>query len=52
MLRWAVRLKVGLDGFANLSRFAARMYDDDAVHAAVVAEEGAAVYQTRNDEAA
>jgi len=39
MLRWAVRLKIGLDGFANLSRFAERMYKDAGVRAAIVAEE-------------
>lgn len=51
MLRWAVRLQVGLEGFANLSRFAAQMYDDDGVHAALLAEEGYVVYRTRSDEA-
>jgi|SRR5882672_3575495 len=50
MLRWAVRLKVGTDGFANLARFAGRMYDDDGVRAALLAEEGSAAYQTRDEE--
>lgn len=39
MLRWAVRLEVGLDGFSNLSRFAERMHKDAGVHAAIAAEE-------------
>ena len=46
MLRWAVRLKIGLDGFANLSRFSERMYDDHGVRAAIAAEEDA-VTETR-----
>lgn len=41
MLRWAIRLKVGLDGFENLSRFAERMHADAGVRAAITAEEGA-----------
>ena len=39
MLRWAVGLEVGLDGFSNLSRFAERMHKDAGVHAAIAAEE-------------
>jgi glutathione S-transferase len=41
MCRWAVRLHVGLDGFANLSRFAERMYADEAVQRVIHAEEDA-----------
>jgi glutathione S-transferase len=41
MLRWAVRLNIGLDGLANLSRFAERMYADTGVRAAISAEEDA-----------
>jgi glutathione S-transferase len=40
MLRWAIRLEIGLDGFTNLSQFAERMDADPAVRAAIVAEEG------------
>ncbi|HEV8331968.1 MAG TPA: glutathione binding-like protein [Steroidobacteraceae bacterium] len=43
MLRWAIRLKIGLDGFGNLTRFLERMLADDGVRAALVAEEGASV---------
>jgi glutathione S-transferase len=39
MLRWAIRLEIGLDGFANLVRFAERMYHDPGVRAAITAEE-------------
>jgi len=39
MLRWAARLHVPLDGLANLSRFAARMYADGGVQRAISAEE-------------
>jgi len=39
MLRWAIRLEIGLYGFANLSRFAERMYQDAGVQAAITAEE-------------
>lgn len=39
MLRWVVRLNIGLDGFANLSGFAERMYADPGVRAAIAAEE-------------
>jgi glutathione S-transferase len=48
LLRWAIR-KVGLDGFANLARFVARMYDDEAVQAVLLAEEGSVIYETRNE---
>ncbi|HEY4369111.1 MAG TPA: glutathione binding-like protein [Steroidobacteraceae bacterium] len=41
MLRWAVRLGIGLEAFKNLSRFLQRMYADPGVHAAILAEEGA-----------
>jgi len=41
MLRWAVKLKIGLDAFPNLKRFSARMYDDPAVHRVLLAEEEA-----------
>lgn len=40
LLRWAIRLKIGLDGFDNLSRFHERMLADAAVRAAILAEEG------------
>jgi glutathione S-transferase len=40
MLRWAIRLKIGVDGFENLSRFLERMYADAGVRTAVIAEEG------------
>jgi glutathione S-transferase len=39
MVRWADRLKIGVDGFTNLSRFAERMYADPGVRAATAAEE-------------
>ena len=39
MLRWAIRLEIGLYGFANLIRFAERMYQDPGVQAAITAEE-------------
>src|SRR5882672_291137 len=38
MFRWAVHLDVGVDGFANLARFAKRMYADVGVRKAIVAE--------------
>jgi glutathione S-transferase len=41
LLRWAVRLNVGLDAFANLSRFADRMYADPAVRKVIQVEETA-----------
>lgn len=41
LLRWAVRLNVGLDGFASLSRFAERMYADPAVRKVIQMEENA-----------
>jgi glutathione S-transferase len=50
MLRWVVRLDIGLDGFANLSRFAERMYADPGVHAAIAAEEGAITNRTQHEE--
>jgi glutathione S-transferase len=43
MLRWSVRLNVGVHGFANLLRFAERMYADAGVHKAIMAEEDAIV---------
>ena len=39
MLRWAIRLEIGLYGFENLVRFAERMYQDAGVRAAIIAEE-------------
>jgi glutathione S-transferase len=39
MLRWAIRLDIGLDGFTNLSQFAERMDADPGVRAAITAEE-------------
>jgi glutathione S-transferase len=39
MLRWVRRLNVGSDGLASLSRFTERMYADDAVRKAILAEE-------------
>jgi glutathione S-transferase len=39
MLRWAIRLDIGLDGFTNLSEFAERLDADPAVRAAIAAEE-------------
>ena len=41
LLRWAVRLKIGLDGFPNLWRFSDRMYADPAVREVIRAEESA-----------
>lgn len=41
LCRWAVRLEVGLDAFASLSRFAERMYADPAVRKVIQAEENA-----------
>lgn len=41
MLRWAVRLKVDLNGRSNLWRFLEKMYADPGVGAAILAEEGA-----------
>lgn len=40
MLRWSIRLGIGLDGLGNLSRFLERMLADTGVSAAIVAEEG------------
>jgi glutathione S-transferase len=40
MLRWALKLGIGLDGFDNLSRFLDRMRADAGVRAAILAEEG------------
>ncbi len=42
LLRWAARRNIGLDVFANLSRFADRMYADPSVRKVILAEEGAA----------
>jgi glutathione S-transferase len=44
MLRWAIRLDIGLDGFTNLSEFAERMDADPAVSAAIAAEEDEPVH--------
>jgi glutathione S-transferase len=41
LLRWAVRVNVGLEAFANLSRFADRMYADPAVRKVIQVEETA-----------
>jgi glutathione S-transferase len=41
LLRWADRRNVGLDGLANLSRFADRMYTDPAVRKVIQTEESA-----------
>jgi glutathione S-transferase len=41
MIRWAVRLNVGVDGLANVLRFAERMYADGGVQKAIRAEEDA-----------
>jgi glutathione S-transferase len=40
MLRWAIKVGIGLDGFGNLSRFLERMRGDAGVRAAILAEEG------------
>lgn len=40
MVRWALRLRIGLDGFGNLARFRERMLADAGVRAAIAAEEG------------
>lgn len=40
MLRWAIKLKVDLNGRSNLWRFLERMYSDPGVRAAVLDEEG------------
>ena len=40
MLRWAIQLKVDLNGRSNLWRFLERMYSDPGVRAAVLDEEG------------
>ena len=42
MLRWAVRLNVGLKSYPHLSRFLERMYSDPSVRKAVIEEEGEA----------
>jgi glutathione S-transferase len=41
MLRWAVRLEMGVSEFANLSCFLDRMYADAGVRVAIAAEENA-----------
>lgn len=46
ILRWASHLEIGLDGFANLERFAERMNADPAVRAAITAEEREDVQST------
>lgn len=40
MVRWALKLKLGLDSFGNLVRFRERMLADAGVRAAITAEEG------------
>jgi glutathione S-transferase len=40
MVRWALKLKIGLDAFGNLARFRERMLADGGVRAALTAEEG------------
>jgi glutathione S-transferase len=40
MLRWAIKLGIGLDGFGNLARFLDRMRAEAGVRAAILAEEG------------
>lgn len=39
MWRWAARLEMGVAEFANLSRFAERMFADEGVRAAIAQEE-------------
>ena len=39
MLRWTIRLRIGLDGFDRLSRFLERMNADPGVRAAILSEE-------------
>jgi hypothetical protein len=41
LLRWAVRQNVALDAFANLARFADRMYVNPAVRTVIQVEESA-----------
>jgi len=40
MVRWALKLKIGVEGFGNLLRFRERMLADAGVRAAITAEEG------------
>ena len=40
MVRWALKLKLGLEAFGNLVRFRERMLADAGVRAAITAEEG------------
>ena len=40
MLRWALKLKVDMNGLENLARFFSRMSADPGVRAAIVEEEG------------
>lgn len=40
MLRWSIRLDIGLKGFEQLGGFLQRMYADRGVRTALVAEEG------------
>ena len=42
VLRWAVDLRIGLNGLGHLSRFMDRMYADAGVRAALESEEGLA----------
>jgi glutathione S-transferase len=46
MLRWAIRVKVGLDGRSHLWRFLEQMYADPGVRAAILAEEGSIAAQS------
>ena len=49
MLRWAVRLNIGIDGLANLSRFAERMYANAGVQNAIRAEEDTLAHDWRGE---
>ena len=40
MVRWALKLKIGLEAFGNLVRFRERMLADAGVRTAITAEEG------------
>jgi glutathione S-transferase len=46
MLRWAAKLQIDSNGFSNLARFSARMYDDAGVRAAIIEEEGSIEAET------
>ena len=47
LLRWTVKLHINASGLDNLARFFARMHADDAVRAAITAEEGSVDAQAR-----